>query len=84
MNGGYVMIDCTGVDLGNLSPVSGLYAKVKDALHTGKPIVINNIVNGEQSFSPIMSYGGIESETSVFLSFFPITLHIDNENNITI
>lgn len=83
MNGGYVMIDCKGVDLGNLSPVSGLYSKVKDALQTDKPVVLNNVVNGEQSFTPIIAFGGVESETSVFLSFFPVTLHVDNENNIT-
>ena len=83
MNGGYVMIDCAGVDLGNLSPVNGLYSKAKNALNTGKPIVLNNVVNGEQSFTPITAFGGVESETSVFLSFFPVTIHIDNEDTIT-
>ena len=83
MNGGYVMIDCTGVDLGDLGAVTGFYKNVKKAVETGKPIVLNNIVNGTQKFTPITAYGGTESATSVFLSFFPITLHVSNEDVIT-
>ena len=83
MNGGYSMLDFSGVDLGNLGKKDGAYADTKAALATGKPIVINGIVNGVQAFSPIVAYGGIESTTSVFLSFFPVTIHIDKDDNIT-
>ena len=83
MNGGYVIIDCNGVDLGTLGTVTGFYEKTKTAVETGKPIVLNNVVNGTQKFTPITAYGGIESATSVFLSFFPVTLHVSNEDVIT-
>lgn len=83
MNGGYAMIDFTGCDLGNLGTVAGIYARVKAAIEGDKPIVLYGMVNGEQGFSPIVAYGGIESETSVFLSFFPVTLHISNADEIT-
>lgn len=83
MNGGYAMIDFSGVDLGDLGTVTGIYDRTKDAIETGKPLVICNIVNGEQSFSPIVAYGGVESSTSVFISFFPVTLHISNLDVIT-
>ena len=83
MNGGYAMIDCSGVDLGNLATVPGIYAKTKDAIKTGKPIVLSGIVNGTQGFTPIVAFGGIESATSVFLSFFPVTLHIASDDEIT-
>lgn len=82
-NSGYVMVDCTGLDLGDLGTVDGLYEKVKAAVATGKPIVLGGIVNGTQAFTPIVAYGGIESATSVFLSFFPITLHIDSDDAVT-
>lgn len=84
MNGGYSMVDCSGLDLGNPGTVTGLYQKTKDALETGKPVILSGIVNGEQGFSPIVAYGGTESATSVFLSFFPITIHISNQDAVTI
>lgn len=83
MNGGYSMVDCSGVDLGNLGTVSGIYKKVKAAIETEKPIVLSGIVNGEQAFTPMVAYGGVESATSVFLSFFPVTLHISNLDVVT-
>lgn len=83
MNGGYALVDCDGVDLGNLGTVDGLYDKVLSAVKTDKYIILYNIVNGSQVFSPIVCYGGIESSTSVFLSFFPITLHISNLDVVT-
>lgn len=83
MNGGYVMVDCTGVDFNNLGTVTGLYAKVKAAIAIGKPIVLHGIVNDSQAFTPMVAYGGEESETSVFLSFYPVTLHISNLDVVT-
>lgn len=83
MNGGYAMIDCSGVDLSNLGTVTGFYENVKEALETEKVLVLSGIVNGEQEFSPIVAFGGVESATSVFMSFFPVTLHISNLDVIT-
>lgn len=83
MNGGYSMVDFTGVDLGDLGTVNGIYENTKNAIAAGKPLVLSGIVNGEQSFTPIVAYGGVESATSVFVSFFPITLHISNVDAIT-
>lgn len=83
MNGGYSMVDCAGLDLGNLGTVSGLYSQVKNAVKSNKPIYLYNLVNGEQAFTPIVGYGGVESSTSVFVSFFPVTLHISNADVVT-
>ena len=83
MKGGYAVIDCTGVDLGNLGTVSGLYQKAKSAVGTGKPLVLTGIKNSTQKFTDITAYGGVESSTSVFLSFFPVTLHISNLDVVT-
>ena len=83
MNGGYCLVDFTGVDLGNLGNVPGIYNTTKQAIETGKPIVITGVVNGDQAFTPIVAYGGAESATSVSLSFFPVTLHIANTDVIT-
>ena len=60
-----------------------VYAKTKKAIETGKPLVLCGLVNGEQAFTPIIGYGGVESATSVFVSFFPATIHISNLDVIT-
>lgn len=83
-NGGYAMVDFTGLDLSNPGTISGIYQKTKAALSTGKPVVISGVKNGNQGFSPIQAFGGEESATSVFLSFFPVTIHISNADAITI
>ena len=83
MNGGYAMIDCTGVDLGDLGTVPGLYNQVKAAISTNKPMMLYGLVNGLQAFTPVPAFGGVESSTSVFLSFFPVTIHISNTNVVT-
>lgn len=77
------MVDFTGCDLVNLGTVTGIYKRTKEAIESGKPLVLSGIVNGEQSFTPIVAFGGVESSTSVFVSFFPVTLHISNADAIT-
>lgn len=77
------MIDFSGCDLGNLGTVAGIYKRTKDAIDSGKPLVLSGVVNGEQGFTPIVAFGGVESSTSVFVSFFPVTLHISNTDEIT-
>lgn len=84
MNGGYAMLDCAGLDLSNPGKVNGLYERAKKAIATNKPIQIYNAKNSTQVFTPIPAFGGVESSTSVFLSFFPVTIHIDNEDTVTI
>lgn len=49
MNGGYIMIDCTGLDLtkGTTSQtVEGIYQRVKSALTHNKPLFANNAIWG--------------------------------------
>lgn len=82
MNGGYALIDCSGLDLGNLGTVAGLYEQVKNAVENNKPMVLANVVNSTQKFSPITAYGGKETN-GVFVSFFPVTLHISTSNVVT-
>lgn len=83
LKGGYVIIDCKGLNLGNLGKVDGLYKAVKDAVVINKPIVLRNVVNSTQHFTPIMAFGGVESSTSVFLSFSNTTIHIANTDTVT-
>lgn len=84
MNGGYVMVDCAGLDLSNPGKVAGLYERAKKAIETNKPIQLYGLKNSAQGFTPVPAFGGVESASSVFLSFFPVTIHIDSEDTVTI
>lgn len=45
---GYVVVDCTGINIlaGETKTVSGIYAKVKEAFETGKPMFACNCEYG--------------------------------------
>ena len=49
MNGGYVMVDCKGMNLlaESTQTISGLFSACTQAIKSGKPILANNCVYGE-------------------------------------
>lgn len=56
MKGGYVLVDCKGLDLTSESTqtISGLYDKLKAAKATGKLIIAENMIWGDDgTISPI-------------------------------
>lgn len=55
MNGGYVMIDCKGLDLtsNEEQTINGLYNDMVKAIKTGKPLVAYNCVWGSNNDSPM-------------------------------
>ena len=55
MNGGYIMIDCKGLDLtsNEEQTINGLYNDMVNAIKTGKPLVAYNCVWGSNNDSPM-------------------------------
>lgn len=49
MANGYIMVDCTGINLlaGEKQTISGIFAKSTEAIETGKPIYAINLQYGE-------------------------------------
>lgn len=82
VKGGYALIDCTGLDLGKLGTVTGLYSQLDAAIKSGKFILLANVVNGDTSFSPIPSFGGYDD--GIFVSFEPVTIHVTSDDVVTI
>lgn len=80
---GYVMIDCTGLDLGNPSTVTGLYKQLDAAIKSGKLVLLENVVNGTTKFSPIPAFAGVE-DAGIFASFVPVTIHVTSQDVVTI
>ena len=49
MNGGYIMVDCKKMNLlaQSAQTVNGIYAAIKNAVDSGKPIIAENCEYGE-------------------------------------
>lgn len=82
---GYVVVDCTGIDLAaeEKVTVSGIYATVAAAFGTGKPIFFCNVENDGDLISSINVAGYVSSGDYVF-SVNGATVTIDDEDGVTI
>lgn len=82
MNGGYVLIDGTGIDFGSLGKVDGIYSKLQKAIATGKPCYLENCKNGSSEFSPIAVYLAY-SGTDIVISIGNMALTCTNADVIS-
>lgn len=85
-NGGYILVDCTGVDLLSQSAVTvtGLYAKSKSAYDSGKPIIAVNCEYGEGvPMTPISVMGIVEDGTYIFTASI-LQIRVASNDSVTI
>lgn len=87
MKGGYIMVDCKGLDLtGGSTPqtITGIWDDAKKALASGKPIVAHNCVYGTGiKVSPVNCFGWHISTTEIVIVGATIHVHIKNDNTVT-
>lgn len=87
MNGGYIMVDCKGMNLlaESSQTISGLHAKCKEAMESGKPILACNCVYGTGvKLSPIPVFMIKESDYYIAsASILQVTVHTDDSVTIT-
>ena len=62
MKGGYSIVNCKGLDLGNVGKVTGIYQKMMTAYKSNKLVLAEGIVNGLAKFTPIPVF--LATETS--------------------
>ena len=88
MKGGYVLVDCTGLDLLSESTqtISGLYAKCKAAMATGKMIIAENIIWGDDGvISPISVFAiDMGSTYGIYLTASTLQIRVSPANVVTI
>ena len=87
MNGGYFMVDCTGLDLikgSTPQSIPNLYARVKTAMASNKPIVAVN-ANWDGLFcTPIHVFAiQIESDT-VYCTASTLQIKVKSDDTVTI
>ena len=75
-NGGYVLVDATGIDLSDSTSqsVTGIWEKAKIAVSAGKPIVAGGLVYGDWEVTPVTCFAFLISSTEI--AFISATLHI--------
>lgn len=85
MNGGYAMIDLTGLDLAEDSEqtLDGVYAKAVRAMSLNKPIVLNNLKSGTADCTPTYARAMLD-DTSVILAFEATTVTITSADKATV
>lgn len=88
MNGGYIMIDCSGLDLSKGSTeqtINGIYKKVADSMAKNKPLYCVNAVWGDYGkITPISCFANMSSSTDIIITSSTLQIIITNEDVITI
>ncbi len=87
MKGGYMMVDCKGLDLtGGSTPqtITGIWGDAEKALASGKPIIAHNCVYGVGvPVSPVVCFGWRISTTEIVIVSATIHVHIKSDNTVT-
>ncbi len=86
MNGGYILVDCTGLDLSlsTAQEITGIWDKAVDAMKAGKPIVASNCLYGTAEVSPVTAFGWYISATEIVIVGATLHVHIKNDDTATV
>ena len=83
---GYVVVDCTGINLlaDSKVTVSGIYAKCKAAFESGKPMFACNCEYGEGvPMTPVQVMAIIEAGVYVMTASI-LQIRVDSDDGVTI
>ena len=84
--GGYVMVDCGGINLLSQSSqtVTGLYAKAKEAYDSNKPVIAMNCFYGEGvKLTPINVFAILEGDVYIFTASI-LQIRVASNDAVTI
>ena len=89
MNGGYYMVDCKGLDLtaNSSQTISGIFAELKNAIKSGKPVFGYNCVwgaNDDAPLSPICFFIQQWSESLIVCTSSILKVDVTDEDGCTI
>lgn len=86
MKGGYINIDCSGLDLTKGSTeqtITGLYQTVKSAFKANKPIFAYNTISGVNGVSPIQVFI-VDFGTYFVCNTSTLQIKVTNQDKVTI
>ena len=89
-NGGYIMVDCTGIDLNTdtKQTITGIFNKVATAFKSGKPVYcVNatfNISGTGNTVSPVAVMINSDENGGYVATASTLQLWIDSDDGVTI
>lgn len=87
MNGGYYLVDCSGLDLTDTDPqdIEGIWEKAVDALKTGKPIIAHNCIYGTGvKVSPVTCFGWYIADDEIVIVGATLHIHVKDDDTATV
>lgn len=86
MTGGYIMIDCRGLNLlaESSQTIPGLYSAVQMAMSTGKPIYAYNVKWGMLNITPIHVFSIQLTETTVTCTASTLQVVVTSADAVTV
>lgn len=81
--GGYVLVDATGIDESTLTTegtkIDGIFQKFHNALKTRKPVIVENVINGDNEYSPFeVTISGDDLAVTVALGSIVVQVAADD------
>ena len=87
MNGGYFLLDCTGLDLtkDTAQSISGCWQNAVNALKSNKPIIAHNCVYGTGvKVSPVECFGWYIAADEIVIVGATLHIHVKNNDTCTV
>ena len=86
MANGYIMVDCTGINLlaGEKQTISGIFAKSTEAIETGKPIYAINLQYGEGVPMTPVAVMAIEEAGKYCLTASVLQIWVDSDDGVEV
>ena len=86
MKGGYILVDCGGLELNDSSTqsITGLYKRAKEALALGKPAYACNCVMNDGTCLPISVTAWQEDENTIIATGHVLRITIESDDDVTV
>lgn len=83
---GYIMVDCTGLELNdnNAQSITGIYAKAKDALASKKPVYAANCTMNDGYCSPVSVAAWQEDKHTIIATGHVFRVAITDDDSVTV
>lgn len=86
--GGYVMLDCTGLDLTKGSQttqeISGLFARIKDAYASKKLVIAENCAWDNTILSPVACFINPYSSSMFIVTASTLQVRVTSDDEVTV
>ena len=86
MKGGYILMDCGGLQLnsGSTQSISGFYNRAKKALESGKPVYACNCKMNTVPATPVSVVAWQENSTTIIATGHVLRITIENDDDVTV